>query len=99
MMRYIHNLNLWTSQDQRNQPPTHSSPPSNVPTAAQKARRKSQPCRELAVSRHWASQAKRWVNSGIAIIVKVIFKGKDRRFGGLKLYISDYIRELLIREI
>ena len=78
---------------------THSNLPSSVPTAAQKARRKSQPCRELAVSRHWASQAKMWANSGTAIIVRVIFKGKDRRFGGLKLYISDYIRELLIREI
>ena len=78
---------------------THSSPPSSVPTAAQKARRKSQPCHELAVSRHWASQAKRWANSGTAIIVRVIFNEKDRRFGGLKLYISDYIRKLLIREI
>lgn len=61
------------------------TPPSNAPTAAQPTRRKFQPCREWAASQHWASQAKRWANSGIAIIVKVIFKGKDRRFGGLSL--------------
>lgn len=95
MMRYIHNLNLWTSQDQRNQLPTHSSPPSNVPTAAQKARRKSQPCHELAVSQHSGSQAKRWANSGIAIIVKVIFKGKDRRFGGLSSSSSMFISTVI----
>lgn len=61
------------------------TPPSSVPTAAQKARRKSQPCREWAASQHSGSQAKRLANSGIAIIAKVIFKGKDRRFGGLSL--------------
>ena len=63
------------------------TPPSSVPTAVQKARRKSQPCHELAASRHWASQAKRWANSGIAIIARVIFDGHEKRppEGGLNL--------------